>query len=183
MLTRCAARAAPPWSLALPDLLAPLRRALAATAPWIRESVLLILALAVGFLLMPPLIWVVGNRALGPYIHGTNTHAGPGALMGDFFAGLGHGYLSYWAVALGPALILYLVRLFVGAVWRRPVAPQPPSQPVKDSRDARAGDTRGSPDVKGSRDRKDPHDSPQPRRREPHISDSPSERPPVPDRR
>jgi hypothetical protein len=68
-------------------------------------------ALLIGLIVVPLAIWFVGNRILGPYTHGTNAHAGPMALLGDFFVGLSHGALSYWVVALGPALIIILARV------------------------------------------------------------------------
>jgi ABC-type Fe3+-siderophore transport system permease subunit len=73
-------------------------------------------ALLFGVLLMPLLVWVVGNRLLGPYTHGQNTHAGPLALLADFLVGLGHGSAVFWAVALGPAIVLLLVRLLLRLV-------------------------------------------------------------------
>jgi hypothetical protein len=78
-----------------------------------REALLLSVALACGLLLMPFLIWVVGDRVLGPYTHGQNLHAGPLALLQDFFIGLGHGSAVFWGVALGPLLLLCAVRLFL----------------------------------------------------------------------
>jgi hypothetical protein len=79
-----------------------------------RELILFGAALIFGVLLMPLLIWMGGNRVLGPYSHGQNPHAGPFALLGDFLIGLGHGSAVFWAVALGPAVFILLVRLF----WR-----------------------------------------------------------------
>ena len=38
---------------------------------------------------------------------------GPLALLADFFIGLLHGSAVFWAVALGPAALLLLLRLFV----------------------------------------------------------------------
>ena len=78
-----------------------------------RELILYGAALLCGVLLVPLLIFVVGNRVLGPYTSGQNTHAGALALLGDFFVGLGHGSAVFWAVALGPAVLLLLLRLFV----------------------------------------------------------------------
>jgi hypothetical protein len=63
---------------------------------------------------MPLLIWVGGNRVLGPYTHGQNLHAGAFALLGDFLTGLWHGSAVFWSVALGPAVFILLVRL----LWR-----------------------------------------------------------------
>jgi len=82
--------------------------------PWMgRELLLLGVALLCGLVLMPLLIWVAGNRVLGPYTHGQNLHAGPFALLGDFFIGLAHGSAIFWAVALGPLALLLLLRLFI----------------------------------------------------------------------
>jgi hypothetical protein len=78
-----------------------------------RELIVYGAALGLGLLLMPFLIWFAGNRVLGPYVHGQNTHAGPFALFTDYWVGLAHGSAVFWAVALGPALLLFLVRLFV----------------------------------------------------------------------
>jgi hypothetical protein len=70
-------------------------------------------ALLFGLLVMPFLIFVAGSRVLGPYTHGQNTHAGPLALLSDYFVGLMHGSAVFWVVAAGPAVLLFLVRLFV----------------------------------------------------------------------
>jgi hypothetical protein len=70
-------------------------------------------ALLFGAFGMPFLLWLVGSHVLGPYTHGQNTHAGPMALLGDFLVGLGHGSAVFWAVALGPLVLLLLVRLLV----------------------------------------------------------------------
>ena len=59
---------------------------------------------------------MAGNRILGPYVQGQNSHAGPMALLGDFLTGLGHGSAIFWAVALGPAVFLLLLRLLVRLV-------------------------------------------------------------------
>jgi hypothetical protein len=71
------------------------------------------LALLLGLLGMPFLIWYAGNRVLGPYTHGPNSHGGPLDLFSDFFLGLFHGSAVFWLVALGPALLLALLRLFL----------------------------------------------------------------------
>jgi hypothetical protein len=78
-----------------------------------REALLLGGALLFGVVVMPLLIWLVGDRILGPYTHGQNLHAGAFALLQDFFVGLGHGSAVFWAVALGPLVLLLLLRLFV----------------------------------------------------------------------
>jgi hypothetical protein len=89
--------------------------------PWVRRELILYgAALLLGLLVVPLLIWVGGNRVLGPYVHGQNLHAGPAALLQDFYLGLLHGSAVFWAVALGPAALLLLVRLFVRLIRRMP---------------------------------------------------------------
>jgi hypothetical protein len=60
---------------------------------------------------VPLATWFVGDRILGPYTHGSNTHAGPLPLLGDFFVGLAHGSTAFWLVAIGPALIILFARI------------------------------------------------------------------------
>ena len=79
-----------------------------------------------GVILIPLAIWFVGNRILGPYTHGTNLHAGPMALLGDFFEGLSHGWVTFWIVALGPLVIILFVRLAWALIH--------PNPPVKSNR-------------------------------------------------
>ena len=86
-----------------------------------RELALFGGALALGLLLIPLLIWVVGHRTLGPYTQGDDPRGlGPLALYGNYFSGLGHGWLGYWAVALGPALLLLAVRLWLALLRHLP---------------------------------------------------------------
>lgn len=86
-----------------------------------REAALFGGALALGLLVIPLFIWLLGRRALGPYTHGDSPHGlGPVALYGDYFSGLAHGWLGYWTVALGPALLLLLVRLWLTLLRRLP---------------------------------------------------------------
>ena len=87
-----------------------------------RELIIYGVALLCGLLLMPFLIWFAGNRVLGPYTHAQNPHAGPFALLGDFLVGLVHGSAVFWAVALGPAVLLLLMRLFLRLVRALPPA-------------------------------------------------------------
>jgi hypothetical protein len=93
-------------------------------------------ALLFGLIAVPLLIWVGGNRVLGPYVHGQNLHAGPFALLQDFFLGLLHGSAVFWAVALGPAALLLLVRLFIALVRRGPPVDRddPPDAPTRRAR-------------------------------------------------
>jgi hypothetical protein len=78
-----------------------------------RELILFGALLLFGLIGVPLLIWVAGNRWLGPYTHEQNLHAGPLALLQDFFLSLLHGSAVFWVVALGPAALVLLVRLFI----------------------------------------------------------------------
>jgi hypothetical protein len=98
-------------SSTLQDPLAPAHHSLVTRSRLIRELIILGGALLFGFIVVPLAIWFVGNRVLGPYAHGTNPNAGPLALVGDFFAGLSSGWVSYWIVALGPVAIILFARL------------------------------------------------------------------------
>ena len=86
--------------------------------PWrVRlELIVFGVLLLLGLIGMPLLIWVAGNRWLGPYTHEQNPHAGPLALLQDFFLSLLHGSGVFWVVALGPAALVLLARLFIRLV-------------------------------------------------------------------
>jgi hypothetical protein len=71
-----------------------------------REVLTLALCLAVGLLIMPLLIWLVGSLQLGPYANG-----GLGSLLRDYYLALAQGSLAYWLVALGPYAAVWLLRL------------------------------------------------------------------------
>lgn len=86
-----------------------------------REVALFGGALALGLVVIPLLIWIVGRRSLGPYTHGDDPQGlGPLALYADYFSGLAHGWLGYWGVALGPALIVLVARLWLALLRRVP---------------------------------------------------------------
>lgn len=88
-----------------------------------REAAIFGGALAFGLLVVPLLIWVVGHHTLGPYSHGDDPRGfGPGTLLADFFAGLGRGWIAFWVVALGPALLLLGLRLWLALVRHFPRA-------------------------------------------------------------
>ena len=63
------------------------------------------LCLALGLVVMPILIWLIGSSRLGPYANG-----GLLALWGDYLLALLHGSLAFWLVALGPYAGLWLFR-------------------------------------------------------------------------
>jgi hypothetical protein len=73
-----------------------------------RELTILVILLAFGLFIVPLLIWVVGRGVLGPFADG-----GPFALLVDFFNGLRTGSFVYWAVALGPYVMVMVLR----ALW------------------------------------------------------------------
>ena len=79
-----------------------------------RELIILGITLACGFIVLPLLIWVVGNRILGPYVHTQDPTAGTGPmrLVADFFGGLAHGSVIFWCVVVGPFVLLTLIRFF-----------------------------------------------------------------------
>ncbi|HEY6824262.1 MAG TPA: hypothetical protein VI195_07460 [Steroidobacteraceae bacterium] len=83
-------------------------------------------ALLFGLIGVPLVIWLGGNRVLGPYTHGQNLHAGPLALLQDYYLGLLHGSAVFWWVALGPAALLLLLRLFIRLVRRMPARREEP---------------------------------------------------------
>jgi hypothetical protein len=99
-------------------------------------------ALLLGLVVVPLLIWVVGNRILGPYSHGNNLHAGPMALLGDFYEGLSKGWLSYWVVALGPLVIIVVAR----AAWEL-IVPKRNAPPPAQNKSNKPANTRIEPFV------------------------------------
>ena len=71
------------------------------------EAVTLGIALLVGLLVMPALIYLAGRYTLSPYGNG-----GVFALYLDFFKGLFEPRASCWVVVIGPLVFLSLVMLF-----------------------------------------------------------------------
>ena len=82
-----------------------------------RELLWLLIALTVGILLLPPLIWLVGSHVFGPYAAGNNRD-----LVDHFFRNLGQGQPAFWIVALGPYLAILTLRLTLAGIRavRRP---------------------------------------------------------------
>jgi len=74
-----------------------------------RELAVLAAALFAGVVVAPPLVWVAGSRALGPYAGG-----GIGAFLAAFYRGLASGAFGFWMVALGPYLLALVVRALAG---------------------------------------------------------------------
>lgn len=82
-----------------------------------RELLILVCALAFGFLASPPLLWVIGEHTLGAYADG-----GVQALAQNFFRGLGSGTYGYWVVGFAPYGIVLLVR---GLIAMARAGPEP----------------------------------------------------------
>ena len=81
------------------------RSLLTAQLPVRRELLILALALLCGVLVLPLLIWFVGQLILGPYDNG-----GMAALFADFLSGLAGGSPAFWIVALGPYVLTQFIR-------------------------------------------------------------------------
>jgi len=73
-----------------------------------RELFILLAALVFGAGLLPPLIYLAGARAFGPYAAG-----GLSALEGNYFRGLASGSFGFWTVAVAPYLAILIARLTV----------------------------------------------------------------------
>jgi len=76
-----------------------------------RELLWILIGLVVGLLLLPPAVWLLGSRVFGPYAAGNARD-----LVDHFYRGLGQGQQSTWIVALGPYLVIVVLRLTVGAI-------------------------------------------------------------------
>jgi hypothetical protein len=88
--------------------------------------------LALGLFILPALIFWVGITLLGPY--GEGQGAGMGTFYGDFFGDLANGEVRAWALALGPLVLVSLIRaIFIGT--RPKAAPEandaPPAAPAQ----------------------------------------------------
>jgi len=86
----------------------------------LRREILVFAALGgFGLLILPALVYLVGQQLLGDY--------GPGATVGTFYADLYSHLVAFspwaWALVLGPWLTIQLLRLLwlpLGRVTRRP---------------------------------------------------------------
>lgn len=77
------------------------------------EAMTLGLALLVGLIVMPALIYIAGRYTLGTYSHGTvfETNSTVFTLFYDFYKGLIQLRPSCWIVVAGPFVFLTFVRL------------------------------------------------------------------------
>jgi hypothetical protein len=76
-----------------------------------REALRTGVAILAGVVVVPALVWMVGNQLLGKYPNG-----GLLALWEDFFVGLAHGGVAYWLIAIGPYLFLWLLRAWMAVL-------------------------------------------------------------------
>ena len=74
------------------------------------------LALLFALTIVPLAIWLAGRVVLGDYLRDPADaelarHGGPLALFADYVHGLATGSAGYWAVLLGPYVLLLVFRL------------------------------------------------------------------------
>jgi hypothetical protein len=79
---------------------------------WAQETVLAILALVLGFGILPLLIFFAGSSLLGRY-----DGASPARIYDSLYRGLGGGSLASWIVVFGP-YGLYLIFRCLRVWWR-----------------------------------------------------------------
>jgi hypothetical protein len=91
--------------------------------------------LAVGLFAVPATIFAVGGSLLGPY----GDNGGLGRFYGDFFGDLAEPSVRAWAIALGPLVLISILRLVFAGAGREPEEPQeerpvPPRRAAEDHR-------------------------------------------------
>ncbi len=101
------------------------------------ELILASVWLAVGLFLVPAMIFWVGITLLGPY--GDGAGAGMGSFYADFFGDLATGNVRAWLIALGPLIVLSLIRaiFLIGRRASAPAEPPPDEPPPSRSTDHR----------------------------------------------
>lgn len=95
------------------------------------ELILASIWLGVGLFVLPAVIFGVGVAVLGPYGDGSK---GLGSFYGDFFAGLAEPGGRPWLIALGPLIVISLLRAVFLVPRKEPYedsAPQKAAQPAK----------------------------------------------------
>jgi hypothetical protein len=101
--------------------------------------------LLVGLFVLPALIFAVGGSLLGPY----GDNGGLGRFYGDFFGDLAEPSVRAWSLALGPLVLITILRLiFVGAgrTPGRPGEEDRPAPPRRTAEDHRRVEPRVSTD-------------------------------------
>lgn len=81
--------------------------------------------LAVGLIVMPATIFAIGGALLGPY----GDTGRLGRFYGDFLGDLAEPSVRAWAIALGPLVLISLLRLVFAGAGRGP--PSPDSAPER----------------------------------------------------
>ena len=93
--------------------------------------------LAVGLIVLPATIFAVGGALLGPY----GETGRLGRFYGDFLGDLAEPSVRAWAIALGPLVLISLLRLVFAGAGRDPTDPQAsldhPAAPRRTSEEAR----------------------------------------------
>jgi hypothetical protein len=117
---------------------------------WRKEVVLAISCIAVGLLVLPALIYMVGGPILGAY--GGGPHIG--SFYGDFVRNLGTGVVRTWFIVLAPYLFVSLMRLIFWPWGRKLPDNQPgPSGPSAKPAQSRVAGT-------STRERREPFVAP-----------------------
>lgn len=82
--------------------------------PWLAQELIWTLgSLLAGLLILPAIIYAVGLRMFGIY-RGSNGSTGIGAFYSDFAHDLASAHLPSWTLALGPLVLVYVLRLILG---------------------------------------------------------------------
>lgn len=74
------------------------------------ELTLAVALLLIGLLALPAIVFVVGKKLFGTY----STHGGLGLFYSNFTSDLANAKVASWAIALGPLLLIVIVRLIIG---------------------------------------------------------------------
>jgi hypothetical protein len=100
--------------------------------------------LAIGLFVLPALIFLVGSSLLGPY---GDPPKGMGRFYADFFGDMAEPSGRAWALALGPVVLISVVRAVFIGVRRRGAASDTDGAPHKDQPPQPREHTRVEPHV------------------------------------
>jgi hypothetical protein len=78
-----------------------------------RELMFIGVAVVFGFVVMPAIIFALGTGVMGKYAGGNSVIS----LYTNFYKALGQGWLSFWIVALGPFVLISLLRLLIAMLF------------------------------------------------------------------
>ena len=78
-----------------------------------QELIWLLGSIVTGLLVLPAMIYMVGVKMFDSY-KGTGTATGITAFYADYAHDLATAHLSSWTVAIGPLLLIYILRLILG---------------------------------------------------------------------